>query len=188
MKEVSISDLILQWYAEYSQECSSSKGTATVIPIKDMEDSFIVLFHSIKELGYSEEEFSPKHREQVLKFCRPASKKGLAQKKWDFKVNIRILKAKAAVFGSALKTMSESVSEETITRYHEAYKNLQEPKKYTRASSENEDTINIEDEQQEEFEESDNFKPLNRSKLKESIPEVSEDDSWIHNMAESYDE
>lgn len=185
--KVSISDLIQQWYAEYSQDISSGKGTTRVVPIKGMEENLIVLFHSIKELGYSEEEFTKKNYNDVLNCCIPANKKGRERSKWEHNIQVRVIKAKAAVFGSALKAMVEKVSDETITRYHEIYKNTQEPKKYTKESSKNEDSI-VEGEQEGEFEESKSFKPLNRDRLRESLPEVSEDDSWIHNMAESYDE
>jgi hypothetical protein len=191
MKEeqtISISELIDLWYAEFSKRLSSQKGTTRVIPIKDMEESFIVLFDAIKENGYSGNDFWPAHLQKVLECCRPKYLKGKAQSGWDSNVIPDINKAKAAVFGSIFKPMSEIASKETAVRYQKEYKKLQGYKKNVDTSSENEDTISIEDEQQEEFEESDNFKPLNRSKLKESIPEVSEDDSWIHNMAESYDE
>jgi hypothetical protein len=151
-----------------------------------MEENLIILFHSIKELGYSEEEFTRRNYDEILKCCIPANKKGKERSKWEHNIQIRVVKAKAAVFGSALKALSEKVSEETIARYHENYKNLQEPKKYIKADVENEDTIEVE--QEEEFEESKNFKPLSRDKLVEPLPDVSEDDSWIHDMAESYDE
>lgn len=185
--KVSIGDLIQQWYAEYSQELSSGRGTTRVIPIKSMEENLIILFHSIKEIGYTEEEFTRKNYDDVLKCCMPASTKGKERKNWEHNVQVRILRAKAAVFGSAIKAMVENVSKETITRYHEAYKNIAEPKKYTKVV-ENEDSIYNKD-PEEEFEESKDFKPLDRNKLKESVPEVSEDDdSWIHDLAESYDE
>lgn len=185
--KVTISDLIKQWYAEYSQELSSGKGTTRVVPIKGMEENLIILFHSIKELGYAEEEFTRKNYDEVVNCCIPANKKGKERKNWEHNIQVRIIKARSAVFGSALKALSESVSEETISRYHNAYKNLGEPKKYVRDTVESCDTID-KTEPEEDFEESKSFKPLDRQKLMESSPDVSEDDSWIHEMVESYDE
>jgi hypothetical protein len=185
--KVSVNDLIKQWYAEYSQELSSGKGTTRVVPIKGMEENLIILFHSIKELGYTEEEFTRKNYDDVLNCCIPANKKGKERRNWEHNIQVRIIKAKSAVYGSALKALTESVSEDTISRYHDTYKKLQDPKKYTKAEVQDSDTID-KGEPEEEFEESKDFKPLDRKKLREAAPEVSEDDSWIHEMAESYDE
>lgn len=183
-----ISDLIKEWYAEYSQEIGSAKGVTRVIPIKGMEEYMISLFHSIKELGYAEDDITNSVKNQIVKCCLPASIKGKARSGWEHNIEVRLIKAKMSVFGSTLKDISENITPEVQERYLKTYNsiNLSDNKK-TRDTIEKEPVHSNQEMPDEDFVETE-FKPLDRSKLKESVPDVVEDDSWIHEMADSFDE
>lgn len=187
--KVSVSDIIQEWYIMNAKEFRSptGKGTTRTIPIETMLEDLKKLFEDIKSSGYSEEHFTIINRNHVFKCCIPAYVKGRERGKWQFNVGFQIDKARIAVFGPITRIAKESVTEKVVSRYHETYKDMLRSDEHSQDLSKNEDTI-TKSEQEEEFEESKSFKPLDRDKLKESLPDVSEDDSWIHDMAESYDE
>ena len=179
----SISDLIEEWYVEYSRPHSSGKGTAMTIPIKGMGETITILFHSIKELGYEEKDVTDRVKEQIRNCCMPATLKGKDKSGWVWNVNVCITKARIAVFGTSIK----EASPEEAKVYAEKYEAAVVPK-----NEKANDTIVESDVQEPDGEDdyfvSPNFKPLNRSNLKETIPDIVEDDSWIHEMADSFDE
>lgn len=193
--EMSIKDIIAQWHAENCQSFSSplGKGSTYRIPFKDAEDILVALFNAIIQIGYKEEDIFGSNKsnyEAILKCFIPHSMAKKKREGWEFNVSIDIRKARAIVFGSlsSKKAIPEIATDETAVRYGKMHELTKEPKKYKKLKKNKsiEDTI---EEDEDEFVELDGFKLLDRGKLPEVVPEIdSDDDSWIHDMAESYDE